>query len=208
MLSSRVNNLVQVYSFCEHSSSSCLVTSSDPTLLDLSIDGPGRITDIIIEPMQREGLIADVDFFQLFVTHSDLSVHEATVYTRISMMDDSTENDQVVADFTRSTIRRPGSFTTKSHAVNKDNGWVIPDVMVAAELSNLNVATRSPGEHQSSNNATLPDTRDNILLGEILSQAKSEMEEFGAIDAVAVMDQVNELLATGADLPPLPLGTL
>jgi hypothetical protein len=158
--------------------------------------------------MQWEGLMADVDFFQLFVTQSDLSVHELTVYTRISVTDDSTENDQVVADFTRSTIRRSGNFTTKSHAVNKDNGLVIPDVMVAAELPNSNVATPQPGEHQSSHDATLPDTRDNILLGEILSQSKSEVEEYGAIDAVAVMDQVNELLATGADLPPLPLGTL
>jgi RNA polymerase I-specific transcription initiation factor RRN6 len=209
MLHSRVNNLIQIHSFSEATSdSSSLITCSDPTLLDLSIGGSGHITNIYIERMQWEDSRKDVNYLQLFVMLSDWSVHELVVYTRISTTDNSTENDHAVADFTRNQIKRPRTYTSRSKAVDKDGDFVTPDGLVAAQSPSPKITMRRPGRNQAMDGAGVRDVRDNTFLGNILSLSKSAADISSAIDVVTVMDQVNEMLATGADLPPLPLGTL
>ncbi|KAI4913679.1 hypothetical protein J4E90_005399 [Alternaria incomplexa] len=209
-LSDDVNNLVQIQSFRSNTSdSSGLVTSSDPTLLDLPIGGSVHITNLYIEPMQWEYSQKDVLFLQLFVTLSDLSTRELVVWSRSTSTGHITENDYAVVDFTRSTIRRPRNLIFNSKPRNKDDDFIVPNGLVDRGLPSSKVGRQQPELRRSSDGAAVPETRDNASLGEILSQSKSAAEQVsGTIDAVAVMDQVNEMLATGADLPPLPLGTL
>lgn len=202
--------MVQIQSFRSNTSdSSGLVTSSDPTLLDLPIGGSVHITNLYIEPMQWEYSKKDVLFLQLFVTLSDLSTRELVVWSRSTSTGHITENDYAVVDFTRSTIRRPRNLIFNSKPRNKDDDFIVPNGLVDRGLPSSKIGRQQPGLRRSSDGAAVPETRDNASLGEILSQSKSAAEQVsGTIDAVAVMDQVNEMLATGADLPPLPLGTL
>ncbi|KAI4939874.1 uncharacterized protein J4E92_001160 [Alternaria infectoria] len=210
MLHSRVNNLVQIQSFRSNTSdSSGLVTSSDPTLLDLPIGGSAHITNLYIEPMRWEYSKKDCVFLQLFVTLSDLSTRELVVWSRSTSTGHTTEDDHAVVDFTRSTIKRPRNIIFNSKPRNKDEDFIVPNGLVDRGLPSSKIGRQQPELRRSSDGAAMPETRDNASLGEILSQSKSAAEQVsGTIDAVAVMDQVNEMLATGADLPPLPLGTL
>ncbi|KAI4952307.1 hypothetical protein J4E91_003769 [Alternaria rosae] len=210
MLSDDVNNLVQVQSFRDDTSGpSGLVTSSDPTLLDVSIGGSTHITNLYIEPMQWEYSKKDVVFLQLFVTLSDLSIRELVVWSQTTSTGHTTEDDHAVVDFTRSTIKRLRTLNFNSKASTKDDDFIIPDGLVATGLPSSKIVMQQPELRKSSDSTAAPNTRDNTSLGEILSRSKSAAAEVsGTIDAVAVMDQVNEMLATGADLPPLPLGTL
>lgn len=206
MIHSRVNNLVQVYSFVELSSG--LVTGSDPTLLDLFVPGSGQITNMLIETMESANVRSEVGFLELFVMQSDSSIYELVVCTRPSTEDDSIEDDQVITDFTRSTIRRPRNLKFKSHTVNKEDDFVRPDGLAIIELPCSKVATPRSHWYNTLNDPTAYETRNNSLLGEIISRSKSTAEETDTIDAVAVMDQVNEMLATCAGSPSLQLGTL
>ncbi|KAI4636389.1 hypothetical protein J4E83_001344 [Alternaria metachromatica] len=210
MLSDDVNNLVQIQSFRSNTSdSSGLVTSSDPTLLDLPIGGSAHISNLYIEPMQWEYSEKDCVFLQLFVTLSDLSMRELVVWSRSTSTGHTTENDHAVVDFTRSTIKRPRNPILNSKPRNKDDDFIVPNGLIDRGLPSSKIGRQQPELRRSSDGAAVPETRDNASLGEILSQSKSAAEQVsGTIDAVAVMDQVNEMLATGADLPPLPLGTL
>jgi RNA polymerase I-specific transcription initiation factor RRN6 len=206
MIHSRTNNLVQVYSFIGRSPG--LVTCSDPTLLDLSIPGLGHLTNVFIEKMEHEDFGSEAQFFQLFVTLSDLSVFELVVRTLVSTADDPIKDDQALESFTRSTISRPRNPTSRSRAVNKDDEFVSPDGLATAESPRSKVVTPRPHWYDTLNDPAAYEARDNSILGEVMLRPKSAAEESGAIDAVTVMDQVNEMLATGADLPSMPLGTL
>ncbi|KAI4646806.1 hypothetical protein J4E93_005030 [Alternaria ventricosa] len=210
MLSDDVNNLVQVHSFRSSTSGpSGLVTSSDPTLLDLPIGGSAHITNLYIDPMQWEYAKKDVFFLQLFVTLSDLSIRELVVWSQSTSTGHAAGNDHAVVDFTLNTIKRPRNLTLNSKRRNKDDDFIVPNGLVTTGLPSSKTIIQQPGLRKSSDSTAMPDARDNASLGAILSQSKSAAEQVsGTIDAVAVMDQVNEMLATGADLPPLPLGTL
>jgi hypothetical protein len=158
--------------------------------------------------MEQGELRSEIGFFQLFVTQSDLSVHELIVYTRTSTADDRIEDDYAIADFEQSTITRPKDPPIRSRKINKDEDFVSPDGLPTTALPCSKIAAPQSHWHDNLNDSTAYETRNNSLLGEVMSQSKSSAEESSAIDAVAVMDQVNEMLATGADLPSLPLGTL
>ncbi|KAG9194538.1 hypothetical protein G6011_04573 [Alternaria panax] len=205
MIHSRVNNLVQIYSCVERFPG--LVTGSDPSMLDLSIPGSGHITDIFMEPMQQGDLRSEADLFQLFVMQSDLSVHELVVCTQASTTVDMT-NDHAITDFTRSTITRPRDLTLKSRTANRDDEFLCPDGLANTELPYSKAATLWSDQYTSSNKSTALEIRNNGLLGDVILRSMILAEKSGAIDAVTVMDQVNEMLATGANLPSVPLGTL
>ncbi|KAL5117871.1 hypothetical protein ACEQ8H_004189 [Pleosporales sp. CAS-2024a] len=98
LLHSRLNNLTQVFVVPDASSrSTALVSSTDPTALDLEVGGAGHILKLTLEPCRYHGdtsrghnsatsYLADgVAFYKLFVLRSDLSVHETIVYATASV---------------------------------------------------------------------------------------------------------------------------
>jgi RNA polymerase I-specific transcription initiation factor RRN6 len=222
MLHSHLNNLVQVYTFCEvPSGSSTLVLSPDPSVLNLDIDGTGRITEIRMEFMQYGdiGKMAydpgpgrlyrekDIRFFRLYVTQSDLTVHELVVYIQDPGSDESTDSDPFVADFKRSIIRHPRQDTSKDEVITGEGEFILPDGLTTIEAPRSKTKSQMPKWGQA--HTTLHGGRDNGLLVTALS--RPEHREDGApisVDVEVVTNQIKEMLEDDFDTSNVPLGTL
>jgi RNA polymerase I-specific transcription initiation factor RRN6 len=222
MLHSQINNLVQVYTFSEvPSGSSILLSSPDPSVLNLDIDGMGRITEIRMESMQygdigktaydpgpgRSYREKDIKFFRLCMTRSDLTVHELVVYMQNPDRDEATDSDPSVEDFTRSIIRHPRRDTSKAEVITGEGEFVLPDGLTTIETPKSKTESQMPkwGQIQTA----LHGARDNGLLVAALSRSEHRKEgESNSVNVEVVTNQVKEMLEDDIDSSNLPLGTL
>lgn len=182
---------------------------SDPGILDLAIDGQSRITNLHLEPMQQGGIRTDIDFFRLFVTMSDHSVHELVVHTGKSLTHETPNAYQGVEDFTRSIIRRPRICTSKTDVVSKEDDFVIPDGLTAVETPSSKNPVQVWKQGQISENPSEQATRDNELLSGALRRPEHTGEgSYDSINVAAVTNEVKQMLVKDPDTVPLPIGTL
>jgi RNA polymerase I-specific transcription initiation factor RRN6 len=221
MLHSCINNLVQIYNFSEFSSgSSALVSSSDPSVLDFAIDGSGRTTKIFMEPMQygdigkerydlglgRSYMEKDIKFFRLFVSRSDLTVHELVVYTQHPNGNQAIDSEQSVEDFTRSLVIHPRRNTSKREVKDEDSEFILPDGLTIVEAPRSKTASQIP--KWGHDHTTVHDARDNgLLVNALLRREYIERGTSKSIDVGVVTNQVKQMLVDDFD-PTLPVGTL
>jgi RNA polymerase I-specific transcription initiation factor RRN6 len=210
MLYSQLNNLIQLYTFGEnHSGATSMVACSDPGILDLTIDGPGRITSLHMEPMQQSGIKMDVDFFRLFVVLSSSSVHELVIYAGESLTQDPPPTDQVVEDFTRSMIRRPKVGISKAQLANGRNETMTLDGLAVLKLPSSKTPSTFLKPDQVLEDISMPTTRDNELLCEALRRPEHPGNNVqDSVNINAVTEEVKQMLVDDPNSVPLPIGTL
>ncbi|XP_014556878.1 hypothetical protein COCVIDRAFT_37608 [Bipolaris victoriae FI3] len=210
VLYSQLNNLIQVYTFAEHpAGGSSIVACSDPGILDLAIDGSGRIANLYMEPMQQGGIRMDTDFFRLFVVLSTSSIHELVIYTAKSSTQESFTTNEVVEDFTRSMIRRPRVGISKTEVVNKEDEIIVTDGLDVLDSPSSKTTSRILKPEQVLEDAPVQTTRNNELLYEALQYAEIPGSNVqGSLDITAVLGEVKQMLADDPDSVPLPIGTL
>lgn len=210
VLYSQLNNLIQVYSFMEHPAGGpSMVACSDPGILDLTVDGSGRITNLYMEPMQQGGIRMDIDFFRLFVVLSTSSIHELVICTAKSSTQESFITNEVVEDFTRSMIRHPRVGISKTEVVNKDDEIIVSDGLDVLDAPSSKTPSRILKPGQVLEDAPVQITRNNELLYEALQCAENpESDVQDSLDITAVLGEVKQMLADDPDSVPLPIGTL
>jgi RNA polymerase I-specific transcription initiation factor RRN6 len=221
MLHSHLNDLVQVHTFSEDpSSTSLLVSSPDPSVVDLAIDGPGRITEIRMESMQygdigkaaydpgpgRSYRDNDIKLFRLYVTRSDSTVHELVVYVQDSGSDGPVDGDLTVENFTRSIIRHPRRDTSKDEVITGDGEFILPDGLTSIEAPRCKTESQTPKLEQR--HTILHIARDNsLVVSALVRPVHHEDGATNSVDVETVANQVKEMLED-VDSPNIPIGTL
>lgn len=182
---------------------------SDPGILDLTVNEPGQITSLHMEPMQQGGIRIDLDFFRLFVTLSSSSIHELVIYTGKSLAQESPDSFQAVEDFTRSMIRRPRVGISKTEVVNKEDDFVAPDGLTVVELLRPKNPPKIFKRGESAVCASAHETRNNELLYEALRRPENAMGDApSSIDVATVTDELKQMLTDEPNSVSLPIGTL
>lgn len=105
LLQSRLETLVEVYTFRNHPSDS--VSSANTTRLELAVQGDERIMQLAMEPLHFEGELESsseglarsyfaqgLKFYKIFVLRTDLSVHEVIICGFLPTNRDETMNEQ------------------------------------------------------------------------------------------------------------------
>jgi RNA polymerase I-specific transcription initiation factor RRN6 len=221
MLHSRLNNLIQVYVFSEYvSGSPTLISTSDPSVLNLTVDGPGRITDIRMVPMQYSGIGEEayqpgpgrtyvesgIKFFRLFVTRADLGVHELVVYTQRPDEDESTDDDRIVENFTRSVIRHPRRGASKTNVIDEDDDFILPDGLTMVEAPRSKTVSQVPNWCQAYDRTSLPDARNHRpMLKALLRDGPGSSN---SVDVSVVINQLRQILEDDPDFSLPPRSTL
>ncbi|EUC50753.1 hypothetical protein COCMIDRAFT_81025 [Bipolaris oryzae ATCC 44560] len=210
VLYSQLDNLIQVYAFAEHPvGGSSMVTCSDPGILELAMDGSGRIADLYMEPMQQGGIRMDTDFFRLFVVLSTSSIHELVIYTAKSSTQEPFSTSEVIEDFTRSMIRHPRVGISKTEVVNKEDEMIVPDGLDVLDVHSSKTPSRILKPDQVFEDTPVQTTRNNELLYEALQYAENPGSKLqDSLDVTAVLGEVKQMLADDPDSVPLPIGTL
>jgi RNA polymerase I-specific transcription initiation factor RRN6 len=198
-----------------------LVSSPDPSVVNLDIDGTGRITEVRMESMQYGdiGKIAydpgpgrsyrekDIKFFRLYVTLSDLTVHELVVHIQDPNSDEPNDGDPSVEGFKRSIIRHPRRDTSKHEVITGEGEFILPDGLTTIEAPRSKTESQMPKWGQV--HTILHGARDNELVVAALS--RSEHRENGvpnSVDVEVVTNQIKEMLEDDFHLSNVPLGTL
>ncbi|CAO2654746.1 Nn.00g114790.m01.CDS01 [Neocucurbitaria sp. VM-36] len=223
LLHSRLNDIVQVYTFSEHpSGSSTLISTSDPTMLDFAISGIQRYTQIHMEPMQYgesgqethgSGLgfsymEKGIQFHRLFSICSDLSVHELVVYAH-KLGADLSHSDLTVEDFTHSLIRQSRRDASRKEVIDVDNDFIVPNGLKAVEAPKSKTMSQEPKRIQIQDRASLRDDKDYRTLYSALSQTDTSVVEVSkSVDFEAVTNQLQQILVDESSSTSLPLGTL
>ncbi|USP75970.1 hypothetical protein yc1106_03244 [Curvularia clavata] len=210
MLYSQVNNLIQLYTFSEHPTGiSSMVACSDPGILDLTIDGPGRITNLHMEPMQQGGIRMNINFFRLFATLSGSGVHELVIYTGKSLIQEPLAHRQIIEDFTRSTIKRPRMGIPKSESIGRHGESMNLGRLNPLKLPKSTAPLKDLEQEGSLEDAPVHRTENYRILYEALQYpVKPESDASGFMDIEAVTDEVKEMLDEDPGSAPLPIGTL
>jgi RNA polymerase I-specific transcription initiation factor RRN6 len=221
VLHSRLNNLIQVYVFSEYPSGSpTIISTSDPSVLNLTVDGSSRITDIRMVPMQysdvreeayqpgpgRTYVESGIEFFRLFVTRADLSVHELVVYTKRPDEVESTHDDRIVENFTQSIIRHPRRGASKTHAIDEDEDFILLDGLTTVEALRSKTVSQVPNWCRAYERTSLHDARNHRpMLKALLRDGQGSSN---SVDVSVVINQVRQILEDDPDLSLPPRSTL
>ncbi|KAJ4368162.1 hypothetical protein N0V83_006518 [Neocucurbitaria cava] len=224
LIHSRLNQLVQICTFADHSSgSSTLISTSDLTTLNFAISGSQGTNQIHIEPMQYGDtgqetygsmlghLYRDqgIRFYRLLSTSPDLSVHESVVYLHKLGADISNPSSLDVEEFTRSLVRHTRRDVSKKEGVDEDDDFIVPNGLKAVEAPKPKIASQQPKKIEHQDRASLRGGIDYRMLYEALTQKETGIE--GVSDPIAIEVVTNQLQQIFMDEPssaPLPLGTL
>ena len=224
LLHSRLNHLVQIYTFVEHpSGSSTLVSASNPTMLDFAISGPHPPTQVHMEPMQygktgqeayasrlgRSYMENDIHFYRLFSTCSNLSVHELVVYTHKLGAEPPTRSDLVIESFTHSSIRHTRRDVSKKEPIDEENDFIVPNGLKAVEGPKSKTMSQEPKRIQKRDRAPLRGGIDYRMLYSALIQPHISVDgATESVDIEVVTNQLQQILMDEPTSTPLPLGTL
>lgn len=224
LLHSRLNHLVQTYNFGRHpSDSSALVSTSDPSVLEFNIGGPGRTTQIQMEFMQygETGQGADgsglgcsyinkgIQFFRLFSAQSDLSVYETVVYTQALRANAAIHSDIVVKDFERSLIRHTRRNVSRKEVIVEDDDFVVPNGLDAVESPKSKIPSQAPKVVQHQDLASFQGELDyRLLYSALIRIDASDERASGSVDIAIVTNRLHQMLMNEPGSTALPLGTL
>ena len=210
LLHSRLNNLIQAYTFSNSSSeSSAPVSSANATRLEITIDGEGRTTQVIMDPLpfqgdvgsQSEGLARSylaqgLRFYKLFVIRSDLSIHEAVVYC-------TTQPHAKVEDIAWSKVDTLNKTVRTIGTIQEMDDFVEPEGIEALDGPLSKFTSQGPECVQGEDDNTARRVSDHTLLYDALTG-----KEMNTIDVAVVTAQMEQLLAENSGQSQLPLGTM
>ncbi|KAF2027666.1 hypothetical protein EK21DRAFT_102370 [Setomelanomma holmii] len=216
LLHSRLNTLIQSYTFATQYASDTLVSCSTPTLIKPDLNGAGKVLHITLEPLPFAGDTTSaasgagrmfarqgIQFYKLFVLRSDLSIQEAVLYSSRSSGGAAGDDQEVqIKDLGWSTTYRP-----RRKATTADDGDFL-DLEdfdgIAAPVSKL--ALQVPIEMQRRHTSIARPIVDHRSMYDALSRKFGHGE--ASIDVATVTDQLKELLTSHGNNSQLPQGTL
>ncbi|KAF1846740.1 uncharacterized protein K460DRAFT_285530 [Cucurbitaria berberidis CBS 394.84] len=225
LLHSRLNHLIQMFTFAEHTSgSSALISTSDPSMLDFPIGEPEHTTQVHIESMQYGGMEQDaypsnqgrsymergIQFYQLFSIQADLSVRETVVYSQ-ELGAATSVPAPVVDEFERCLIRHPRRRDgSRKELINEDEDFIVPNSLNAVEGPMSRTVSQEPKRVQNRDHRPfLQRVVDYRLLYSVL--IRSDTGDQGAsesVDIAVVTNQLRQMLIDESGSFLLPLGTL
>lgn len=212
-----------MYSFKDYAfGSPALATTSDPVTVDLATDGHGHNTQLHIEPMTygetslkssyvlgpgRSYLSRDIEFHRIFVTQSDLSIHELVVYSCEN--DTSMSLDGGVEDFKRVLIRQPRRNISRREVLDDAVDFVVPDGLDALADPGSSMWLQTPRWSRAQAPRSFPRVIDYQLLYHALIRSERHFDEpDGLMDIAVLSTELQQLLSDDSSLLPVPLGTL
>lgn len=223
LLHSRLNNLSQTYMVADASSSSAvLISSSDPTLLELDVDEVGHTLQVILEPCRFQGdtssstqsagrayLARGLNFYKLFMLRSNLSLHETIVYATPSMASDATSNEDEVKDLSWTVVFRPKKAVRTIGDIQEMDDFLQFEGIEAMDEPESKLPLQIPRltDH------TVMDTAHRVVehrsLYDALSHGDAGTDKTaGSISVPVMATQLRELLAESVRTSQPPIGTL
>lgn len=219
VLYSRLNHLVQVYSFTDRPASpAAVVAVSDPVPLDLTLDSCGRIAQLHIEPMQygeithnklsRESnslqMEDDVRFYRILIVQLDLSVHEVVVSTNDRTPDATFTSYHDFPVFTRTVLKY--RRTIRKELVEEGDEFIVPDGLQILKEPTTTTPSQAPHWTQNCTRTYSHCGIDYGLLYDALTETNDGQEVL--IDIAAVTERLRQVLVADQVVPLISVGTL
>jgi RNA polymerase I-specific transcription initiation factor RRN6 len=222
LLHSRLNNLTQNYTFRNSSLDSTLLSSPNPTLLDLATDGAGRIIQIHVEPCPFQGdtsanvsglgrsyLAQGIQVYKTFMLQSDLSVHETILCARVFADGGLTENHDAVEAVSWTIAYRPRRDVRTIRDIKEMDNLIEAEEIEIKEPPTSKLLSQEPKWAESKTLGTAYRLIDHKFVYDMLIQRDSDKELTAEnVEVPHVTTQLKQLLARNSDLMQLPLGTL
>lgn len=203
---SRLNHLIQVYSFTDiPSNAAAVVVASDPVRLDLTLDSPGTVAQIHIEPMScddttheamssgsgRSDLETGIRFYRLFATQSDLSVHEVVIaaYKRSADEDPNLHDDLLM--FSKNIFKYKRR-TQRTEVIQDDDDFTIPDCINTAKNPTTLFPLQNPQWTKGRGRILLRHGADYRLLHDAITWIGHDHED--SINITDLVNQVRQML--------------
>ncbi|KAI8942657.1 hypothetical protein NX059_000710 [Plenodomus lindquistii] len=220
LLHSRLNKLVQVYSFVDHPpNSASMVLTSDPVPLDLQLDSAGRIAQLHIERMQYDDVThrdmshasdssqtdRSVRFYRIFAAQTDFSVHELVVSSSAHTFVGTTPFDHDVRVHTENLLKYRRT-TTKGETAEEGDGFVVPDGLEILAHPTSKTSLQAPHWQHIRMQKAFHTGVDYTILRDALTEMGGS--EKASIDMASVAEQLTQLLTTDEDALPASVGTL
>ncbi|KAH7088796.1 RNA polymerase I-specific transcription-initiation factor-domain-containing protein [Paraphoma chrysanthemicola] len=214
LLYSRLNNMVQMYTFVDNSFDDAPISSSSPTLIGSFLDGIGHVTSIAMDHLPFTGdtdstalgvgrlyFMQGRQFYKLFTMQADLSVHEHIVYVPAVSKNGGNQQTGSVKDLGWSTIHRPKRY---KNALEEEILDIEEFEALEGPISKLPfqaAAWRDIRDH-GRNHSTLDL---GVLYGAVSRRARSDDPK---VDIPTLAGQLRERVLDSAGVEQLPLGTL
>ncbi|KAH8724887.1 RNA polymerase I-specific transcription initiation factor RRN6-like protein [Phaeosphaeriaceae sp. PMI808] len=220
LLHSRMNNLIQTYTFSNLSTDS--PSSTNPTLLNLTLNEAYCNLHLIMEPLRFQGDVRPdnpglgrsycaqgLQFYKLFALRSDLSVHEMIVHAHPFTGSSATPHQSSVEDLSWSISYRPRKVVQSARAMQDMDDFLDTEGVKTLENPLSRLAPQTPWWMHSRSVGTAQNMADLRLVYDALNQDASGGETSSTtVDVVVVTSRAKELLASTSDLSQLPIGTL
>lgn len=225
LMHSRLNHLVQLFTFCDASSDSFAAASStDPTLFSFQLDGTGCFLHFKIDPLKLEGLdkpdasglgqsyhSRGLRFFKLLVARSDLSLHELMLFSSESRANAISTLEVVEAPSRRKTLRPRMFYAERGREFADD----LDDFVVLEGVRALGIPSRRSSSqirrfaHNQQSEATSTSLADFGILYDCLGQPENDAEsEGGNLDVPLIAQRLMSIFADELEFSRLPRGTL
>jgi RNA polymerase I-specific transcription initiation factor RRN6 len=209
MVQSRLSPLTQVYTFRTSTDLIAAISSANATRLELAVDGEGHTIQSIVEPLQIEGdtesssdclalsyMAQGMTFFKLLILRSDLSVHEAIVYS-------ATRGNFDVQDVAWSKTMQVGKGVRTSSIVQEMDDFLEAVRIEAMDGPVSKLASQTSEWVQREPLSAARRVVDHMQLYDVLTQTDAI-----TIDIATVTTQLKELLTGDSNISDLPMGTL
>lgn len=218
VLYSRLNHLVQVYSFTDRlSNAAARLMISDPVPLDLVVDSAGNIAQLHIEPMQygevmennlSPGLFqfpmkGDVRFYRIIVVQTDFSIHELVVcaFDRTLQLESTFKSDVPV--FTK-ILSKHRSRNAKED-IEEGDDFIVPDDLEPLEVPTTMTPSQTPRWTQNWSRSSTRSGLDYGLLYDALN--RTDDVQGVSVDIATVTNRFKQVLTAVQDATRTPVGT-
>ncbi|KAH7069112.1 RNA polymerase I-specific transcription-initiation factor-domain-containing protein [Paraphoma chrysanthemicola] len=214
LLYSRLNNMVQMYTFVDNHYDDAPVSSSSPTLIGSFLDGIGHVISMAMDHLPFTGdtnstalgvgrlyFMQGRQFYKLFTMRADLSVHEHIVNVPAASKNGGNQPTGSVKDLGWSTTYRPRRY---ENAIQEDVLDIEEFEALEGPIPKLPyqaAAWRDIRDH-SGNHSTLDFQ---LLYGAMIRRAGSDDPN---VDVPTLASQLKERILGSAGVEQLPLGTL
>jgi hypothetical protein len=214
LLHSRLYNFTQTYTIAN---TSC----SDPTLLDLVVDGPGHTLHVTMEPCLFQGDTSSntpshgrayfrqgLTFNKLFMLRSDLSVHESIVYAT-STGGITKAEDAHIEDLFWTVIYRPKSNVRTIRDIQEMDDFLEPEGIEAITEPTSKLPLQVPTLTDKKRRDSARRTVDNrTLYRALIRNDHSDEETARTVNVPSLVTRLQEMFMDLTDIAQLPLGTL
>jgi RNA polymerase I-specific transcription initiation factor RRN6 len=200
---------------------STLVSSSNPTSLDLYLDQPrtGYVTQLYMEPLRFQGDVASdipgpghsyvsrgLQFYKLFATRSDLSIHEIILYSKDPASEGKIGSYPLMEDIRWSSVYRP---RRGGRPAKEMDDFILYGGSQLTEGPRPKLASQIPQWLEGQNLNAAHRLVEHVLLYDALTQEHiGEDAQAASIDFVVVARQLKHMILDDDDLSKLPTGTV